>query len=52
VDLHRGYKEMGLNTAADDIKNQIEVIHKHAHAIRENIAKMDEAEKCRLTGTG
>ena len=43
VELYKGYVEMELTTAADDIKRQIKEIHGHTHGIRMNIAKMDKA---------
>ena len=43
IGLFKGYQDMGLDTACKDVKNQIEEIHSHTHAIRESIAQMDSA---------
>ena len=41
--LHKGYKELGLEKACNDVKGQIEEIHFHTSAIRNSISLMDSA---------
>tara|TARA_B100001027_G_scaffold114927_1_gene79337 strand:- start:1481 stop:3682 length:2202 start_codon:yes stop_codon:yes gene_type:complete len=41
--LHKGYKELGLEKACNDVKGQIEEIHFHTSAIRNSISLMDNA---------
>ena len=43
LNLYKGYNELGLDNASEDIKTQIKEIHEHTHSIRNYIKQMDQA---------
>ena len=43
ISLYKGYKELNIENACNDIKTQIEEIYSHTHAIRNSISEMDKA---------
>ena len=43
ISLFKGYKDLGLDEASNDIKIQIEEIYNHTHEIRKAINLMDKA---------
>ena len=43
ISLYKGYKELNIENACNDIKTQIEEIYSHTPAIRNSISEMDKA---------